>query len=226
MNKVLASLLMIGMVAAMAGAGTFAYFTDTETSTGNAITAGEIDLTVNDMNPLSGPVVTINDIKPCWTELWVKKVVVTNNPGVLTMKIFDIVNDGGDDSYNGASSEPEYEAEGGPGNWEAIDNISTQIEYDLSIYSDDGDGGYDTDDTLVAEIYAFPNRPTLDSLESVEIELATIDPDTTYWIVQSFHLQPGAGNVYQGDVCTFSEEFSVINTGDPNGEDLNGYGFP
>ena len=141
------------------------------------------------------------------------------------MRIFDIVDDGGDDSYNGASSEPEYEAESATGTWVAIDDISNWIDYDLSIYKDDGDGVYDTNDTLVDEIYAPSNMPTLQSLNGVVIPLATIDPDTTYWIVQSFHMNAFAENEYQGDVCTFSEEFMVRDNGDPNGMDLNGYGI-
>jgi predicted ribosomally synthesized peptide with SipW-like signal peptide len=48
MQKVLFSLLLIGLVAAMAGAGTLAYFFDTETSTGNTFTAGTMDLQIRD----------------------------------------------------------------------------------------------------------------------------------------------------------------------------------
>jgi spore coat-associated protein N len=44
-KTVLMSVLMIGIVALVAGAGTFAYFSDVETSSGNTFTAGTIDLT-------------------------------------------------------------------------------------------------------------------------------------------------------------------------------------
>ena len=46
-KKILVSLSVIGAVAAIAVGGTIAYFSDTETSTGNTFTAGEIDLTVD-----------------------------------------------------------------------------------------------------------------------------------------------------------------------------------
>lgn len=39
---------MIGVVAMATGAGTMAYFSDTENSTGNSMTAGELDLTIED----------------------------------------------------------------------------------------------------------------------------------------------------------------------------------
>lgn len=43
-KKMLLSLLVIGVVSVSAGVGTWAHFSDTETSTGNTFTAGELDL--------------------------------------------------------------------------------------------------------------------------------------------------------------------------------------
>lgn len=63
MKKVLISLAAIGVVAAIAVGATVAYFSDTETSTGNTFTAGSIDLKVDydgyfnklpDRNPNAG----------------------------------------------------------------------------------------------------------------------------------------------------------------------------
>ena len=51
MNKrILISLSVIGAVAAIAIGGTIAYFSDTETSTGNTFTAGEIDLKIDNIS--------------------------------------------------------------------------------------------------------------------------------------------------------------------------------
>lgn len=47
-KKLLLLTLTLLLVAGMAGAGTFAYFTDTETSTGNIFTAGTLDLKIKD----------------------------------------------------------------------------------------------------------------------------------------------------------------------------------
>lgn len=49
-KKILISLSVIGAVAAIAIGGTVAYFSDTETSTGNTFTAGTLNLTVDDQN--------------------------------------------------------------------------------------------------------------------------------------------------------------------------------
>ena len=46
-KKILISLAVIGVVAAIAIGGTIAYFSDTETSTGNTFTAGAIDLKID-----------------------------------------------------------------------------------------------------------------------------------------------------------------------------------
>lgn len=46
MKQTLISVIVIGLVALTAGAGTYAYFSDTETSVGNTFTAGTMDLKV------------------------------------------------------------------------------------------------------------------------------------------------------------------------------------
>ena len=48
MKKILFSLMAMMLVIALAGAATLAYFSDTETSTGNTFAAGTLNLTVND----------------------------------------------------------------------------------------------------------------------------------------------------------------------------------
>jgi predicted ribosomally synthesized peptide with SipW-like signal peptide len=47
MRKILTAIFLVGLVATMAGAGIYAYFSDTETSTGNTFTAGTLDLKVS-----------------------------------------------------------------------------------------------------------------------------------------------------------------------------------
>jgi predicted ribosomally synthesized peptide with SipW-like signal peptide len=45
-TKMLAAIFIVGLVATIAGAGIYAYFSDTESSTGNTFTAGTMDLKV------------------------------------------------------------------------------------------------------------------------------------------------------------------------------------
>ena len=53
-KKILVSLSVIGVVAAIVVGGTIAYFSDTETSTGNTFTAGAIDLTIDNESYYNG----------------------------------------------------------------------------------------------------------------------------------------------------------------------------
>ncbi len=69
-KKMLLSLLVIGVVSVSAGAGTWAYFSDTETSSGNTFTAGTLDLAydINGGDWINGDDVasiTVGNMKPC-----------------------------------------------------------------------------------------------------------------------------------------------------------------
>lgn len=66
MKKITISLLIIGVVAVAAIGGTLALFSDTETSTGNILTAGELDLKVDHVRQ------TYNDLdcKTCSVEVY------------------------------------------------------------------------------------------------------------------------------------------------------------
>ena len=212
-TKILVSMLVIGLTAvAIGGAMTGAFFSDTETSTGNFVRAGMIDLTVNGGNPLTSEVVEIGDMKPGYNIIITKNLTVTDNPSNVWMQITDVVGNQGDDS------EPECEAEGGTwtsgvcGGNTAIDNLETQIYYDLTVCVDNGNGVYDngTDNCTVIYSFAEKDKETLASLDGKWIQLAkNLSPDTMVWIFQSFHFNEEAGNEYQGDNVTFTENFAA-----------------
>jgi predicted ribosomally synthesized peptide with SipW-like signal peptide len=85
--------MTIGIIASMLGAGTFAYFSDIETSTGNTFTAGTIDFSVDDQNPWNRENYEIAvDAKPCETyydEVTIKNV--GNNPMDVWKHIKNVV---------------------------------------------------------------------------------------------------------------------------------------
>lgn len=58
--KILLSLLTIGVVSAATGYGTYAFFSDTEQSTANIFTAGDLDLTLNGLNGVTATIVGTN----------------------------------------------------------------------------------------------------------------------------------------------------------------------
>ena len=64
MKKILISLMAIALVIGLVGAGTMAYFSDTETSSGNTFTAGTLDLNVGGENPNLSPDFTFGPLAP------------------------------------------------------------------------------------------------------------------------------------------------------------------
>ncbi len=209
-KKIILSLSIIGIVAAMAVGGTIAYFSDTETTTGNAFIAGTIDLTVEGKSETLP--FTLDDMKPGYEQVVTKKIVVESNPSNVWMKIKDFVTD------TGEQNESECEAERGKWqlqNEECINmdaernDLHNQIFYDLSVCIDNDDNGtcdYHQEDV----IYSFDEKDleTLASLNSKWIPLKmNLSPGTPLLVMQSFHFNEEAGNKYQGDELTFSEEF-------------------
>ena len=63
MRSILLSLMTIALVGALVGGGVFAYFSDTETSTGNTFTAGTLDLNL-DAGNTNVVKFTVSDVKP------------------------------------------------------------------------------------------------------------------------------------------------------------------
>jgi predicted ribosomally synthesized peptide with SipW-like signal peptide len=64
MKRIILSLGVIAIVAIVAVGATRAYFSDTETSTGNTFTAGTLDLTVNGNNGVNTVLFTSANLKP------------------------------------------------------------------------------------------------------------------------------------------------------------------
>ena len=119
-TKLLMSILMIGVVAMAAGAGTFAYFSDIERSSGNTLTAGTIDIAVGSSTLRENPWTStysdvLYDMKPCQvreTEFVIENV--GENPAKVWKHITITDQNGGatvypDSGLGPASSEPEYE---------------------------------------------------------------------------------------------------------------------
>ncbi len=105
MKKIILSLAIVGIVGAVAIGGTIAYFSDTETSTGNTFTAGTLDLKTytNDWaNPIyvDSPLtvhITRGDLKPyaAWSHNYGGQWVLKNTgsiPGTFSMKIVNVKN--------------------------------------------------------------------------------------------------------------------------------------
>lgn len=144
-RKILIALLGVLLVAALAGAGTFAYFSDTETSTGNTFTAGTLDLTVGGENPNVSPDFTIGPVKP-------------GDSGTITYNLANVGTIGGYldlsgiTKIDGPGTTPESEPT--PDNGELSANINVTVKLGTSnLYTGPLSGiaaSYDADVALAA----------------------------------------------------------------------------
>jgi predicted ribosomally synthesized peptide with SipW-like signal peptide len=64
MKTILSAIFTVALVSVLVGAGTFAYLTDTETSSANTFTAGELDLYMEDGGPVINSEWVMVNMKP------------------------------------------------------------------------------------------------------------------------------------------------------------------
>lgn len=109
MLRVAKSLLTIVAVAAIAVGATGAYYSDSETSTGNSITAGTLDLQVGGQDDPNVANITLTNVKPSapWTTQLGQGFTLTNVGsvgGTVTATVKNLVN------YENSCIEPEVSA--------------------------------------------------------------------------------------------------------------------
>ncbi len=228
MKRILVSMLTIAIVAVVGFGVTRAFFSDTETSTGNTITAGSIDISVDDENPwIASQKDEIADMKPSyvrWTRHEVKNV--GTNPAKLWKHIKDVSTD------NNGWSEPECSDVNGT--WTFPDacvnfepqkeknNIDEFIEYDMYVDGvvsgesvNNWFGGTHTGGTM---IISEADGITVADIESLFVYLGEVAPGESIIVWQSYHMKDETGNWAQTDKLTYTIEFYA--------EQVNGNGPP
>ena len=239
MNKrILISLAVIGAVAVIAVGGTIAYFSDTETSTGNTFTAGTIDISVDNMNPWNHSF-ALADMKPSYTDYINFEIQNTGsdpNPVDVWKKI-TVTNE-----TTGVESEPECTDQNGVWDntakacdWDGSgtmyvdkNDLSSVIWYDLSVEVYNIQGAKIWWQTL----YLDSDHKTIDDVyggvtgQGNEVYLGMIPAGGKMKVQQSYHMATETGNWAQGDQMTFNINLraeqiqgTVVlenKTGDPN----------
>lgn len=209
MKRILGLTVAALMVMGLVGGGTWAFFSDPETTTGNTLSAGTLSLSVESEESWSTPV-TFADLQPGAAAQ--QTVIDLENTGSLSgdlyMKISSVVPSTGTGVYptsggdaNAASSEPEYVAEGGPGDWVAINDIDTQ----LTLAVDTTESGVITglDSVLLS---AVPVGWTAVETSWITAGTLTLNFGATF--------STAADNEYQGDDVTFTIEFMLVQVGE------------
>jgi predicted ribosomally synthesized peptide with SipW-like signal peptide len=194
-KKLLFGVLMICAVAALVAIGTWAYFSDVETSTGNVFTAGTLDLKINGLD--DPYVLQLVNIEAMPSETVVApKITVKNagqNAGIFDLHFKNVVD------YGGLNPEPEqvYETANG-----IRDDISNALFVDIEVdYDQDGV----IDQILIPDYWV-----TLGRLESIRLDFPyALNASASWDLYLSFHLCANVDNWGQGDYTTFDIEFTL-----------------
>ena len=189
------ALLLLGAI----GGATFAYFSDTESSTNNALTAGTLDLNIDGGNVAvttlsvsaaapgdsgSGSS-TLSNVGSMVGELDIATSAVTNTPG---------------------SGGTEYE--GGSGELGAVAQIAMYLDIDQSGTWNAGDVGLQSDGTT----YTSPTALDYDVIdnyasESWDAVVAAMAVSAADDIIVLWQVPTSAGNSIQGDTVSFDISF-------------------
>ncbi|MGB9960136.1 MAG: TasA family protein [Candidatus Bathyarchaeales archaeon] len=84
-KKILAAIVVIGLLGFALGWGTYSYFSDTETSSGNTFTAGTLDLKVNGVDDPLPVFFNVGNVKPGDSD---SEDIILSNAGSLAGKAY------------------------------------------------------------------------------------------------------------------------------------------
>lgn len=213
MKKLIGLGIAVAVIIALVTTGTFALFSDTETSEDNQFTAGIIDLEIDcagdtafvatdDPLPKIFEYLPASDIKPGDDgEVTLSLHLKTNsNDADLWIEVLSLTN------YGGLNPEPEQKAEAAA---TVDDDIASEIEVLLWL-EEDGDNVYEAGETILFGTVA-AGGDTLDDLW--DNGKLTVKEDakasTTYYLGWYWILPSTVGNEHQGDYCTFNIVFGA-----------------
>jgi len=196
-SRILGSIMVVALASLALGAGTLAYFSDIETSTGNTFTAGTLDLKVDGADT--------NVVK--WT--------VTNfAPGGQQIRVFALKNEGSMTGYldienivvtENENTRIEPEIEGGD-TTDAVGELGSVVSINLFI-DQNGNGWYDTGD-----VYIQPNT-VIASLPSNYNQNIPIAPGQTIYIASQVNWwSSSSDNLAQSDSLTLDLKFELGQT--------------
>jgi predicted ribosomally synthesized peptide with SipW-like signal peptide len=203
-KKILASIFIIGMLAFGLGWGTYSYFSDTETSTGNVFTAGTINIDVTGNGYTWSGGAKLLDMKPCQTGYITFNITnVGTNPVNVWKHIKNVVCSGGNHPESEEAEDPSDTK-----NW-----LPPWILYDLSVKV------YDANNKLIWWQVIIPeDAVTVEDIRCHDIPLGMIPVGDHMMVTQSYHMKAETGNWAQGDQMTFDIEIYA--------EQLNGELMP
>jgi predicted ribosomally synthesized peptide with SipW-like signal peptide len=210
MRKILGLTIAALLVIGLAGVGTWAYFSDTETASGNVFTAGTLDLTPDEGSITTISYAAVDGVAPGWDNASADSWTLTNSGSVdgdLTITIGSIDNQGV------TNEEPEGDDTGDLGGnldivfWADLDDdgeIDGGIWADgggMNGYMDIGEGEkmYEGDLDTMPATFPASGKIDLDATEEIDIYF-----DASIGI--------GVGNSIMSDSATFDITFNLDQT--------------
>ena len=221
MKKILISLSIIAVVSAAVVGITTAYYSDVETSTGNTLTAGSIDLKIDLQCPGTGCDFSLRDLngEPFFKECDVKpgdtgEVTISwhvyDNDAHARIKIADVID------YENACTDPETDVDQtcgdpGTGEGEMADNLALTIWMDEGEVAgwqcpDNSNGPCDDDplegDNILngLETAVVESKPISEIIDEGGVPLpGVMDGSTTYYTGLQWELPLETGNEVQSD---------------------------
>ena len=196
------SLFVIAAVAAVAGAGTYALFSDKVTATASTFSAGTLDLKVD--SALFGGTQT-------WKDDFVSPIILSNlAPGFSKTQVVDIAEVG---SVDGEASVRFHLTSNKDrivhGNWAGslAQNMRVKIRYAANNDGNFVDTGFDS---TLAEYNANPNQLLLGKLTGTNQESdSNIAVDKIASVEFTFYIPAEVGNGIQGDSLTVDTIFGL-----------------
>lgn len=200
-TKIILSLVVIAAVSAIAVGGTVAYFSDTETSTGNTFTAGTLDLNVDGGN-INVVKFTVANTVPgaSGTGTYTLNNVGSVN-GYIDLESISVV----DDDVSCTDPEADVEGAGCGGTGAGTGELGANINVDLFIDANNN-GIFDGGDTTIF------TGSTLSAIASNYPLNLPLNAGATTYITLNWNIPTGAGNIIQSDSTTLDMSFELGQT--------------
>ncbi|HXY74426.1 MAG TPA: TasA family protein [Dehalococcoidales bacterium] len=198
------ALLLIGIVSA----GTWAYFSDTETSTGNTFTAGTLNLTVNGNDGTNTALFTVSAANPGQTgaSTWTLHNAGSMS-GYIDLENISVTNA---ENYDAATDEAERAFDSDTSNATGGGELGANM--DVVIFIDDGAGGGIANNHILdgGEVTIYSGK--LDSIAaSYDQNLALAGGATTY-ITMTWSVGSDVNGTIMGDSATLNVTFELGQT--------------
>lgn len=213
MKKILGLTIAAVMVMAMIGGGTYALFSDVETSTGNTWAVGTLNLTVNTNDGSNTVEYTVVNANPneSGTGTWAL-VNAGNLAGYIDLESITVTNE---ENYDAATDE----AEALPGGTDANTSDLTGVgelaaNMDVVLFVDDGAGAGTANNGIKDGTEATIYSGKLNAIAAVyDQDLALAAAGTTY-VSMTWSVATGVTNTIMGDGATLNITFDLEQTAD------------